>query len=206
MPTHNVPSRSSYSASQDANSPSSDKIYGLAAGSAGELWIGTAARLDRFDERTFTHCLADSNRPAGLSPSPQRVVAQDSHGVVWTGTYGGLLDRLDGQRVKHFRHDPKNLDSPANDIIGSLVPDRTGGLWIGVHGKGIDYFDARHFTHFYPDRGDPTGLRDGYVLPLHLDERGMLWMAAEGSGLVRFDTHTRKFTSSLIDPNQPDRP
>jgi ligand-binding sensor domain-containing protein len=188
---------------QDANSPSSDTINGLAVGSAGELWIGTEAGLDRFDGRTFTHYLADANRPSSLSPGPQRMVAEDANGAVWTGTYGGGLDRLDGQRVKHFRHDPKNPDSPANDNIASLVPDRRGGLWIGVHNKGMDYFDGRHFTHFFPDPANPAGLLDNWVQPLLLDQHGILWIAASSLGLVRFDTNTRKFTSYLLDPTQP---
>ena len=189
--------------SQDVNSPSNDVITALAIGSAGELWIGTDAGLDRFDGQTFTHYLTDANDPSRLSPGPQRELAQDSHGAVWTGTYGGGLDRLDRQRVRHFRHDPKNSDSPANDQIASLVPDTVGGLWIGVHGTGLDYFDGRHFTHFLPNHGDPAGLPEADVLPLLLDGRGMLWMATAISGLVRLDTHTRKFTTYLIDPNHP---
>ena len=189
--------------SQDVNSPSNDVITALAIGSAGELWIGTEAGLDRFDGQTFAHYLTDANDPSRLSPGPQRQLAQDSHGAVWTGTYGGGLDRLDGQHVKHFRHDPKNSDSPANDNIASLVPDTVGGLWIGVHGKGLDYFDGRHFTHFLPNHGDPAGLPEADVLPLLLDGRGMLWMATAISGLVRLDTHTRKFTTYLLDPNHP---
>ncbi len=187
----------------DANSPSGDTINGLAVGSAGELWIGTEAGLDRFDGRTFTHYLADTNRPSSLSPGPQRMVAEDANGAVWTGTYGGGLDRLDGQRVKHFRHDPKNPDSPANDNIASLVPDRRGGLWIGVHNKGMDYFDGRHFTHFSPDPANPAGLQDYWVQPLLLDQHGILWIAGSSLGLVRFDTNTGKFTSYLLDPTQP---
>jgi PAS domain-containing protein len=31
----------------------------------------------------------------------------------------------------------------------------------------------------------------------------MLWSCSDNSGLVRFDTHTRKFTAYLMDPNQP---
>jgi len=189
--------------SQDANSPSNNAITGLSIGSAGVLWIGTEAGLDRFDGKTFTHYLADPNDPSRLSPGPERCVARDSHGAVWTGTYGGGLDRLDGQRVKHFRHDPRNSDSPANDNIGGLVPDAEGGLWIGVHGKGMDYFDGRHFTHFPPNPADPTGLPDAFVRPLLLDRHGMLWDCSDNSGLVRFDTHTRKFTAYLMDPNQP---
>jgi signal transduction histidine kinase len=104
--------------------------------------------------------------------------------------------------VKHFGHDPKNSDSPANDNIASLVPDKVGGLWIGVHGKGL-YFDGHHFTHFPPNPGDPAGLPGAYVLPLLLDARGILWIGTTQWGLVRLDTDTRKFTTYLIDPNHP---
>jgi hypothetical protein len=163
--------------SQDPKSPSSNVVTALAVGSAGALWIGTEAGLDRFDGQRFTHYVADPRDPGKLSPGPEREVALDSHGAVWTGTYGGGLDRLDGQQVRHFRHDPKNSDSPANNDIGSLVPDAHGGLWIGVHGDGLDYFDGRHFTHFPPEPGNPAALQDGWVLPLLLDPRGMLWIA-----------------------------
>jgi len=189
--------------SQNINTPSNDVITALAVGSAGELWIGTEAGLDRFDGQTFKHYLTDANDPSSLSPGPQRAVAQDSRGAVWTGTYGGGLDRLDGGRVEHFRHDPKNSDSPANDQIASLVPDSVGGLWIGVHGNGLDYFDGRHFTHFRPNPGDSAGLPEATVMPLLLDARGMLWIVTATSGVVRLDTHTRKFTTYLIDPKHP---
>jgi len=189
--------------SQDVNSPSNDVITAVAVGNTGELWIGTEAGVDRFDGKGFTHYLTDANDPNRLSPGPQRAVAQDSRGAVWTGTYGGGLDRLDGRGVKHFRHDPKNSDSPANDQIASLVPDSVGGLWIGVHGNGMDYFDGRHFTHFLPNHTDSAGLPEATVMPLLLEGRGMLWIATASSGVVRFDTHTRKFTTYLMDPKQP---
>ena len=188
---------------EDARSPSSNTINGLAIGFAGDLLIGTEAGLDRFDGRTFTHYIADGDLPSSLSPGPQRMVAEDANGAVWTGTYGGGLDRLDGRGVKHFRHDPKNPDSPANDNIASLVPDGQGGLWIGVHNKGMDYFDGRHFTHFAPNLADPSGLQDHWVQPLLLDQHGTLWIGASSLGLVRFDTNRRKFTSYLLDPSQP---
>lgn len=192
--------------SQDPKSPSNNVITALAMGSASALWLGTEAGLDRFDGQRFTHFVADPNDPRSLSPGPEREVALDSHGAVWTGTYGGGLDCLDGQHVRHYRHDPRNSDTPANNNISSLVPDAHGGLWIGVHGDGLDYFDGRHFTHFPPDPGNPAGLRDGWVLPLLLDPRGTLWMATSNWGLVRFDTHTRKFTTYLMDPSQPGNP
>jgi ligand-binding sensor domain-containing protein/signal transduction histidine kinase len=189
--------------SQDPKSLSNNVVTGMAMGPANTLWIGTEAGLDRFDGQRFTHYVAGSTDPGALSPGPQREVAVDSHGVVWTGTYGGGLDRVDGQHVTHFRHDPRNHDTLAIDNISSLVSDDHGGVWIGVHGDGLDYFDGRHFTHFPPKPGNPSSLQDGWVLPLVLDPHGMLWVATSNWGLVRFDTHARKFTTYLIDPSQP---
>ena len=149
----------------------------------------------------------DPNDPSSLSPGPQRIVVRDSHGVVWTATYGGGLDRLDGQRVTHFRNDPNNSDSLADDEISSLVPDPKEGLWIGVHGKGLDYFDGQHFTHFSPEPKNPAGL------PTPPGDPCAARSAAECSGsapadlgLVRFDTHTRKFTTYLMDPTPAGQP
>jgi PAS domain S-box-containing protein len=185
------------------NSLNNNTVTALAMGSAGELWIGTEAGLDRFDGRTFKHYVAGPNDSSSLNPGPSRSIAVDSHGVVWTGTYGSGLDRLDKGHVTHFRHDPKNSDSLAIDNISTLVPDEKGGLWIGVFGKGLDYFDGRHFTHFPADPGNPDRLPDVAVLPLLLDQHGMLWIGTVSYGLVRLDTHTRKFSTYLMDPSRP---
>jgi ligand-binding sensor domain-containing protein/signal transduction histidine kinase len=187
--------------SEDAKSLSDNAVNGLAIGSGGELWIGTETGLYRFDGKAFSHY--NPNDPSSLSSGPQRVVAQDARGVVWTATYGGGLDRLDGQRFTHFRHDPKNPDSLADDAISSLVPDPKKGLWIGVHAKGLDYFDGQHFTHFTPEPKNPAGLLTHLVTPVLLDRSGVLWIATIDMGLVRFDTNSHKFTTYLMDPAHP---
>ena len=131
------------------------------------------------------------------------MVAEDANGAVWTGTYGGGLDRLDGQRVKHFRHDPKNPDSPANDNIASLVPDTKGRAvdWGPQQRDGLLRRAALY--PFLPGSGEPRRSPGLLGTTLLLDQHGILWITASSLGLVRFDTHTRKFTSYLLDPTQP---
>ena len=187
--------------SEDGKSLGNNAVYGLGIGSGGELWIGTETSLDRFDGKTFSHYYP--NDPSSLSPGPQRMVAVDARGVVWTASYGGGLDRLDGHRFTHFRHDPKNPDSLADDAISSLVPDPKKGLWIGVHARGLAYFDGQHFTHFTPEPKNPVGLPTQLVTPVLFDHSGILWIATNDMGLVRFDTNSRKFTTYLLNPAQP---
>jgi signal transduction histidine kinase/ligand-binding sensor domain-containing protein len=185
---------------------SNNVVSGLAMGSGGVLWIGTEAGVDRFDGRTFTHHPANADDPTTLVPGPERVVAEDAVGAVWTGTHGGGLDRIDKRGVTHFRHVPGNGDTPANNNISSLLADPRGGVWIGVFGKGLDYFDGEHFTHFSPDPKDSNAIPDGYVRPMWIDRQGVLWMASVHSGVVRLDTRTRKFTPYLLVPNQAGNP
>ncbi len=192
--------------SDSANTPSNNVITALTIGTGGALWIGTEAGVDRFDGQTFTHYLANPDDPGSLGPGAQRLVVEDTYGVVWTGTYGGGLDRMNGRDVTHFRHDAGNSNSPGNDNVAGLVADPVGGLWIGVYGAGLDYFDGRSFSHFLPNPGDPAGLPDAYVNPVLLDSRGMLWMASTHAGVVRLDTKTRKFMSYPLDVNQPGSP
>jgi signal transduction histidine kinase len=130
-------------------------------------------------------------------------VAQDAHGAIWTGTYGGGLARLGQAAFSHFYHDPKNSDSLSNDNISGIVPDSKGGLWVGVHGKGMDYFDGARFIHFPANPGDPSGLPDPFAQPLFLDRNGALWIATATMGVVRLDTTTKRFTSYLLEPRQP---
>jgi PAS domain S-box-containing protein len=186
---------------QDSNSLSSNVVSGLAVSPTGELWIGTAAGVDRWNGKTFTHYLANADDPASVSPGAQHV-AIDSRGIVWAGSYGGGLNRLDRSGVKRFRHDPGDPDSPANDNIASLAPDAAGGLWFSVHGKGMDYFDGRRFTHFDHDPSDPGSLPDRWVQPFLLDRHGKLWIGTVSMGLVGLETETGKFTTHLLDPKQ----
>ena len=142
--------------SPGGNSLSNSSVTGLAMDSAGALWIGTDAGLDRFDGRTFTHYIASANEPSRLTLGAERSAAQDSHGVVWTATYGSGLDRLDGQRVAHFRNDPANSDSLAIDNVNNIVFSGAGDPWIPINlaalgtalaliGPGAWSLDARLF-------------------------------------------------------------
>ena len=52
----------------------------------------------------------------GLSHDSVFAFLQDRHGLLWFATQAGV-NRYDGYRVTHFRHDPKNVNFLAADYI-----------------------------------------------------------------------------------------
>ena len=56
----------------------------------------------------FTHYRNDPEDPSSLSDDEITALYQDREGVLWIGTGGGGLDRLDqeNERFVHYQHDP----------------------------------------------------------------------------------------------------
>ena len=133
--------------------------------------------------------------------------------MIWIGTSG--LDRYDPATgvFTHFRHDPKNSNSLASDIVMALLEDHKGNLWVGTN-AGLDMLNKKtgRFTHYFNIRDDPGSLSDNFVRVLYEDRHQNLWVgcgnpfdsSSERGGLNRFNGSTGKFTRWLhisSDPN-----
>ncbi|MBD0260629.1 MAG: hybrid sensor histidine kinase/response regulator, partial [Cytophagales bacterium] len=114
---------------------------------------------------------------------------------LWIGTNGGgllYLDRATG-RYRQYRHDPRDPNSLANDIIVSLHVDRDQHLWIGTYFGGLDRFDGKTFTHYRHDPQNPNSLADDRVWEIFEDSRRNLWIGTLAGGLDRLDRQTGIF-------------
>ncbi|NQZ12913.1 MAG: PAS domain-containing protein, partial [Algicola sp.] len=100
--------------------------------------------LNQFDHQTqlFTRYKAgdagDTNR---LSHNMIKSIYQDSKGIFWIGTEGGL-NRFDAKNntFKHFRK-KHGLNS---ERVNAVLSDNNGNLWLGE--VGISYFDIQRAT------------------------------------------------------------
>jgi signal transduction histidine kinase len=77
----------------------------------------------------------------GLAQMQVMSVLEDSRGILWVGTKGGL-SRYDGQRFKNYRK--ADGDSLIHDMIWQLKEDQPGNIWIGTAG-GVSKFDGAKF-------------------------------------------------------------
>lgn len=113
------------------------------------LWIGAETGLYRIDLETGEQAVfqADPSESRGLGTNSILSITEDAQGVIWFGTFGGGLNRLDpltGQ-VTHYR-EAEGL--PSNVVYG-ILEDEYGHLWLSTN-AGISKFDPAtgQFTNY----------------------------------------------------------
>ena len=98
----------------------------------------------------------------GEAPSHLRVneIVQDDLGFLWLATSDGLK-RYDGYRVRDFRHDADNPNSPTDNYIYTVFKDRSGKVWVANGNRYLQTYDpaTERFTLFRPDPRDAAPLK-----------------------------------------------
>jgi len=79
----------------------------------------------------FKHYQVDD----GLVHNAVTAVIQDSAGLIWVGTRGGL-NRFDGYSFKAYKNNKDQFGSLGNDVINCIAEDKNRMIWIAT-GKGI---------------------------------------------------------------------
>ncbi|MCC5866135.1 MAG: diguanylate cyclase [Wenzhouxiangella sp.] len=105
-----------------------EDVFFLTEDQVGGVWIGTRAgalRIQGAERRRF-------DETNGLSGRQVRVIYPDADGLVWIGTYGGGLNRVDGEQV--FVFDRSN--GMPDDIVSSLFEDQAGRFWMSAN-RGV---------------------------------------------------------------------
>ena len=91
---------------------------------------------------------------------PAYGIVQDQQGYTWFTSFTKGLIKYDGKTFKTFRHEPENPNSPASNLMISMVADPTGNIWIAHFGSGLDKFNpvTNTFTHYKNNKADPNSL------------------------------------------------
>ena len=112
----------------------------------GSLWIATLAGVLRHDpgRSPFEHLTHDPSDASGLSGATVSTVLEDPDGVLWVGTFGGGLSRVDraAGRVDWFRSDPSDPTSLCDNEIWESHLDEAGRLWLGTP-DGVCLFEPQ---------------------------------------------------------------
>lgn len=148
-------------ATEDGTGISSSHLYTLYPDPIDKqiLWLGTAKgglvrfNIDTAASNNFRH----SEDPTSLSSDDVLTIYRDPSGVVWVGTFGGGLNRLDPAtgRVERFTTGNSGL---TNDAVLGLLPDDAGKLWMSTNGGGLLQFDPKARTFVAYEKSD--GIQD----------------------------------------------
>jgi ligand-binding sensor domain-containing protein/signal transduction histidine kinase len=179
---------------KDPQSPGSDRLFALAEGPEGDLWIGTDRSVDRMDRTrgTFRHVDMMEAREDGVSS-----ISVDPSGNVWLGTFNKGLVEIDAatSAVRVYRRRPDTDDSLSDDRIMSLALGPPGRLWIGTWGGGLDMLrlGAETFTLLRDLPSVREGLRFGEVTALLTEADGRLFVGTFNAGVMMRAAGTTTF-------------
>lgn len=116
----------------------------------------------------------------GLSSRFARSLHEDNRGVLWIGTYGGGLNRIENGRITHYDESNGLLD----DTVSCILADKTGQMWLGGN-RGISVLPAAsqrglgfETVSFAVSAGAVTfELNGGMQSSCYQDQNGDLWFA-----------------------------
>jgi ligand-binding sensor domain-containing protein/signal transduction histidine kinase len=152
------------------------------------LWIGTDRGLNRVDRRTDQ--VTQIEQP--VFARGVNAIARDRSGMLWFGTRGNGLVRLDpgSGQTTIYTHDASNARSLNHDRVTALKIDRSGTLWIATD-FGLSRWDpsTQDFSTFTPRRGKLVQYRS-----IAEDASGALWLATLSKGVHRFDPRMGTYT------------
>ncbi|MBN1890942.1 MAG: hypothetical protein JW850_23300 [Thermoflexales bacterium] len=201
----------------DPGSLSNDEINTLYLDPDGVLWIGTeSGGLNKLQPgilagpaTTFVHYMNQDFNPHSLSSNAVRAIFQDRSGVLWVGTYGGGLNKLNpnAETFGHYQREPGNPNSLSHNNVWALQEDAGGALWVGTLGGGLNHLDRStgKWTHYRHDPADPHSLSDDRARALLIDRSGVLWVGTDDGVLNRLDRAGGSFDHFEPDPNDPQR-
>jgi ligand-binding sensor domain-containing protein/signal transduction histidine kinase len=177
-------------------------VRAIDAGKSGSVWVG--------DEDLGLTQITPSGklgRLATVGANRIRSVYEDETGLLWVGTFGDGLNRVD-LKDSRFPHYHKNNRFPAkinHDTVRAFYESPGRSLWLGTDG-GVNRFDreSRSYIYYRNDPKDPSSLSHDHVYSIVGDERGAVWVGTFGGGLNRFDPLRDGFTRFVHDPEDPE--
>ncbi|MCC8364178.1 EAL domain-containing protein [Lysobacter sp. A6] len=143
----------------------------------GQLWVGTATGLLRFDPRTGRSVPLLQVDPRIVAPSPSQALVRDRDRAVWYASAAGLYRFGAGGGMERI----------AEGNTRALAFDRDGRLWVGKP-DGLYRLrdDGRTLLRVWPREG-AEGATDVRSIAQAPDRR--LWISVFGDGIRRLDTN-----------------
>ncbi|MFC2015501.1 two-component regulator propeller domain-containing protein [Chloroflexota bacterium] len=214
---------------EDPASLSDNLVVAIYQDRSGTLWVGTyggglnqlvpggaeasGSEMTGEQHATFVRYQHDPADPHSLSHDMAVSIFEDREGLLWVGTGGGGVNKLDlrPKRFALYQHEPGNPNSLSASDVRAIHEDRFGDLWVGTYGGGLDRIQrtlgARRpirVTHYQNNPADPGSLCGPNVIALEESRDGSLWIGTGGWGFCRFDRETETFVRYAPDPASPD--
>jgi signal transduction histidine kinase/ligand-binding sensor domain-containing protein len=163
----------------------SNYIHDIVEDASGRIWIGSEDGLNLYERearrwRWYQHDPAD---PHSLSHNWVLSLYPDRAGILWIGTQGGGLNRLDPATGTFSSY--RTRDGLANDTVLGILAGEDGALWLAT-ANGLSRFDPD--TETFKTYGAGDGLPIGEFSTAYRSDSGELFFAGT-DGFLSFFPH-----------------
>ncbi len=178
---------------------SHNDVTSIIQDSLGFMWYGTRAGLNKFDGYNFVVYRHDPKNKNSLASDDISCMSVEKSGIVWIGTIGKGVNRLDPYTgiFTSYQHKADNLTSISEDIVTCILADKTlGVIWIGTYSQGLEMLRVTEakFHHLRNDKNNPNSLSNNSIRCVTKDNSGKLWIGTDGGGVNVFDFRKGTFT------------
>lgn len=156
----------------------------------GKFWVGTYTGLVVFDPQTGTSYSIrhDPRDPHSLSFDVILSVCQDRGGVVWFGTSGRGLNKLNlyAKPFHHYGGKGQRFSELSGFSVKAILEDQSGALWIVANDRVYQLDRAANQWQ----RFQAVALPVGSIIE---EPQGVLWFHS-GSGFFKFDPRGKRMS------------
>lgn len=168
-----------------------NNIWSVLQDKQGNFWFGSnGLGVSRFEDKKSSGSeLGESggiftnfSEKDGLGNNRIWCALEDSEGIIWFGTEGGLskFDGLKKNRGSFVNYSVN--DGLTHNSVLSLCEDKEKNIWTGTYGGGVSMFNRKTFKNYFQG----NGLVNNKVWCVFQDSKGNLWFGTDG-GISVFD-------------------
>ena len=180
-----------------------NKIYFIKKDNNNHIWTGTWGGGLYYSENVtallnseYKIIKKDESNKYSLSNNIGYSFLNDSSGLIWIGTNGGGINKLNPE-VNDYRYLYSSLKTNhklPDERIKSTFIDKKGLLWLGSYSNGIYRYNEKNksFKRFFHDKNNSRSLSNNFVNKIFSDSSDNIWVATN-SGINRFISETGGF-------------
>ncbi|GAB6108252.1 ligand-binding sensor domain-containing protein [Fusibacter bizertensis] len=182
-----------------------NRVYSYTLTSDETEWIGTwggGLYANTKDGRVY-HFTSDG-KIGNLSHTIVYSLFQDSTGILWVGTNGGGICKVNPLKRNYvaFSHDPEDPSSLDAGKVNAILRDDNGYLWIAVYNEGLNKIATDNVT-ITKYKADPEGigtLTDSNVIDILKSKDGTLYFTV-GNEVMKYDSKSDQFSTVIKLPD-----
>ena len=166
--------------------------------------LGIALNFRSWGNRNLPEIKSTGDNTTGMNKFedlPGIGLVMEKPGIIWgcTGFRNGGLFRINIEtpEAHQYLHDPNNPNTPAENDIKYLMPDRKGNIWMASQ-YSVSRFNpvSGKFTHFKHNPNNKSSLSNSEFHTLFEDRDGYIWIGGNLPGgppsIDRLDPATGK--------------